>query len=124
MSMKNLHLILSISILIPVALAYGIAPKTILILFFDIHLDTIDVMNICRAIMGLYLGMVGIWLLGIYDKAYWKMATVTNGVFMGGLALGRILSLILDGVPSLILLLGIVGESVLALFAFYQLKKY
>ena len=49
--MKNLNFFLSIGILIPVALAYYIAPKTVLPLVFDIRLDTVDMMNICRTIM-------------------------------------------------------------------------
>jgi hypothetical protein len=43
---------------------------------------------------------------------------------MGGLAFGRILSLVLDGMPSPIFLWGTFGELVLAVFAFYQLKKW
>ena len=53
--MKNLNLILSICILIPVAFGYGLVPKTTLPWAFDIRLETVDMMNICRTIMILYL---------------------------------------------------------------------
>jgi Domain of unknown function (DUF4345) len=124
MKMKNLHLILSTIILIPVALGYGITPKTVLPILLNIRLDTVDMFNICRAIMVLYLAMSALFLMGIFNKKYWFTATITNIFLMGGLALGRILSLVLDGMPSPIFLWGTLGEMVLAVFAFYQLRKW
>jgi hypothetical protein len=122
--MKNLHLILSTVILIPVALGYGIAPKTVLPLLLNVNLETVDMLNICRAIMVLYLALSTLFIMGIVNKKYWFTATITNVFLMGGLALGRILSLVLDGMPSPIFLWGTFGELVLAVFAFYQLKKW
>lgn len=122
--MKNLHLIISTIILIPVALGYGIEPKTVLPMLLNITVETVDMLNISRAIMVLYLAMSALWLMGIYNEKYWFTATITNVFLMGGLACGRILSLVLDGVPSPIFLFGTLGEMVLAIFAFYQLKKW
>ena len=122
--MKNLNLILSACILIPVALGYGIAPKTVLPLVLDMRLETVDMLNICRTIMVLYIGLMGLILRGIFDKKHWGNATLLNGVFMGSLSIGRVLSLILDGKPSFLLVLGLFGEMLLSVFAFYQLKKY
>ena len=42
---------------------------------------------------------------------------------MFGLAFGRILSVLLDGFPSSLFLLGTFGEIILGSFAFYQYKK-
>jgi Domain of unknown function (DUF4345) len=122
--MKNLHLTLSTIILIPVALGYGIAPKTVLPMLLNIRLETVDMLNICRAIMVLYLALSILFLMGIFNPKYWFTATITNIFLMGGLALGRILSLVLDGIPSPIFLWGTLGEMVLAVFAFYQLRKW
>ena len=122
--MKNLNLILSVCILIPVALGYGIAPKSVLPLVFDIRLETVDMLNICRTIMVLYFGITALLFVGIFKKEYWQSATILNAVFMGSLSIGRILSLILDGKPSFLLIFGLFGEMVLSLFAFYQLRKY
>jgi Domain of unknown function (DUF4345) len=122
--MKNAHLIFSTVILIPVALGYGIAPKTVLPMLLNIRLETVDMLNICRAIMVLYLATSALFLMGIFNKKYWFTATITNIFLMGGLALGRILSLVLDGMPSPIFLWGTLGEMVLAVFAFYQLEKW
>ena len=120
--MKKLNLILSVGVLIPVALAYGLAPKTTLPLVFDIRLETTDTLNICRTIMMLYLGISALLLRGIFYEKEWRNATLLNAVFMGSLAIGRILSFIVDGKPSFILIFGLFGEMVLSLFAFYQLK--
>jgi hypothetical protein len=122
--MKDLHLILSASILIPVALGYGVAPKMVLPMLLNIRVETVDMLNICRAIMVLYLAMSVLFLMGIFNKKYWFTATITNVFLMGGLALGRILSLVLDGMSSPIFLWGTLGEMVLAVFAFSQLRKW
>jgi hypothetical protein len=43
---------------------------------------------------------------------------------MLGLAFGRIISLIIDGLPSLIFSIGSIGELILAFFGIYQLISY
>ena len=72
----------------------------------------------------LYLGIVALLLRGIFQEKEWRNATVLNAVFMGSLFLGRLLSFIVDGKPSVILVFGLLGEMVLSVFAVYQLKKY
>jgi len=54
-------------------------------------------------VMGLYLGMVTIWLLGAFKPSLTGPALVSCAVFMLGLAAGRILSLVLDGIPHWLL---------------------
>ena len=117
---KNLHLIISIFIVIPVALFYGFQPD----LLFDITIKSIDEANIFKAIMGLYLCFSALWMLGIFKPNYWYAATIANIIFMLGLAFGRIVSLIIDGLPSLIFSMGTIGELILAIFGIYQLISY
>jgi len=74
--------------------------------------------------MGLYLGMSTLWLAGIFNKRYWQTATVCNIIFMAGLALGRLISFLTDGFPSSILTIGFFGETILALFGYYNLHTY
>ena len=50
--------------------------------------------------------------------------TITNITFMGGLALGRLVSLALDGVPGIYFLIGFMLEAVLAIWGLKNLKKY
>lgn len=121
---QNLHLILSVAIVIPVALVYGLFPNVILPKLLDFKVETTDLTNIFRAIMGLYLAMVSFWILGIIKLKFWFTATVSNILFMGGLAFGRIISLVNDGMPSMIFVIGTFGELVLGFYGWYQLKKF
>jgi hypothetical protein len=121
--LKNLHLIISTLIVVPVAFTYGILPNKILPVFLDFKVETTDLHNVFRAIMGLYLAFSVFWILGIFKSNYWYAATLSNMLFMLGLACGRIVSLLLDGMPSLVFFVGTIGELILALYAFYQLKK-
>ena len=121
---KNLHLTVSILLIIPIALAYGLYPQVILPFLFDFKVDTINLAGIFRAMMGLYLGMSVIWIMGIIRSKFWVTATITNITFMGGLMLGRLVSLVLDGVPGIYFLIGFVLELVLALWGLKNLKKY
>jgi hypothetical protein len=73
--------------------------------------------------MGLYLAFASFWLLGIINSKYWQAAIVSNIFFMFGLAFGRIISVISDGSPSTIFVLGTFGELALGFYAMYVLKK-
>ncbi len=121
---KNLHLVISVIIIIPVALGYGLYPKIVLLKFFDIQVENNDLANIFRAMMGLYLGMTAIWTLGIFKSKFWLTATITNIAFMGSLVLGRILSLMLDGFPSSPFITGLLVEMILTIWGLINLEKY
>lgn len=117
---KNLHLIVSVIFIVPIALVYGVCPELTLSQVFGIKIDTINLTNIFRAMMGLYLGVSAVWIIGILKPKFWITATVTNIVFMGGLAAGRLVSLAVDGVPSIYFSVGLLLE---LLFAFWGLKN-
>ena len=120
---QNLHLILSAGILVLASLLYGLYPERILPELFKVEIDSVDLKNIFRAIMCLYLGIVFILILGILKPDFWKFATLLVIVFMGCLALGRLVSYFIDGKPSLFLVLGFFGELILALFSYWQYKQ-
>jgi hypothetical protein len=119
---KNLHLIISVLIVLPTGIIYG--SPTILPQHLDIQINTIDLSNMLKAIMGLYFGISFVWILGIYQDKYWKNATQLNILFMLTLGAGRVLSMILDGMPSEGYIFGVIAEFVLGFYALYQLKKY
>ncbi len=119
---KNRHLLFSACILIPIAFAYGIAPDFSFVLNFEVK--AIDLKNILRAIMGLYLGMASFWLLGIVRPHYWRAATILNIMFMGGLATGRLLSWMVDGQSSLSFFLAMWAEFIIAAWGIWSFKKY
>ena len=119
---KNLHLLISLSIVVPTAIIYGspsIIPERL-----DIQVTTIDLANMLKAIMFLYLGISLVWILGIYKTEYWKIATQLNILFMTSSVIGRSLSMLTDGMPTGGYILGIIAEFVLGLYSIYQLKKY
>lgn len=121
---KNLHLIISVLIVISAALFYGLFPNVTLPVLFDFEVQSTDLKNVFRAILGLYLAFSALWVLGILKSDFWKMATLSNFIFMIGLVFGRMLSMVLDGIPSPAFSYGIIGELILAIFALYQYRKY
>lgn len=120
---KKLHLGLSSTVIIIVGLIYGINPSKILPLLFDFNVDSLDLKNVFRANMGLYLGMGIYWIVGITNSNYWRSATLTNVIFMAGLAIGRIISLIVDGV-SKDFTIGLALEVFFMIWGIYNLKKW
>lgn len=97
---KNLHLGLTSITVIGVGLTYGINPSTVLPFFFDFKVETVDLNNVFRVVMGLYLGLAIYWMVGVFKPEHWRNATLISTIFMGGLAFGRIISIIIDGIPS------------------------
>ncbi len=120
--LKNLHLIVSLSIVVPTAIIYG--SPTILPEYLDIQVNTIDLSNMLKAIMCLYLGISIVWIMGIWKTEYWKIATKLNILFMISLAIGRALSMLMNGLPRGGYIFGIIAEFALGFYSIYQLKKY
>ena len=103
--------------LVPIALGYGAKPSTSLDALFGITVDTTNLTHIMRAVMGLYLGMVVLWIWGAFKTQMTEPALVSCTVFMLGLAAGRILSIVLDGMPHWLLVVYTGLEIVLGLTA-------
>ncbi len=123
--MKNLHLAVSVFGLLPVAVSYGIAHDYFIPLLYDFSIDTLDLSHIFRGVMGLYLAFAALWALGMMVPSMWYTATISNVVFMFGLALGRLVSFIFDGMPdSNFLIIFFELEIAMAIWGFYNLKRY
>jgi len=120
--LKNLHLLVSLLIVVPTAIIYG--SPSILTKRLDIQVNTVDLSNMLKAIMFLYLGISLVWLLGIWKTKYWKSATQLNILFMLTLATGRTISMAVDGLPTEGYVFGVIAEFLIGLFSVYQLKKY
>ncbi len=121
--MARLYLLVSAAGLTAVALSYGVAPATILPQLLDITVEGTDLTHVFRAIMGLYLGMIALWVLGAFRPSLTRVAVIAEIAFMSGLAVGRALSIIVDGMPS-IALLGYTGvEIAMAGWGMLVLKK-
>jgi hypothetical protein len=120
--LKNLHLFISLSIVVPTAIIYG--SPSILPKYLNIQVITVDFSNMLKAIMCLYLGISIVWILGIWKTQYWKIATQLNILFMLTLAIGRVLSMSMDGFPTGGYIFGIIVEFVLGFYSIFQFKKY
>ncbi len=115
---QNLHFYISIPVVFVAALVYGFQPD----LLFEIQPNSTDENNLFKAIMGLYLAFAGFWCYALCNPSYWRAATLSNALFMFGLAFGRAISLLTDGIPSLLFLFGFLGEFILAIYGYYLLK--
>jgi hypothetical protein len=117
--MKNISLIISALIVVPIGIIYGFQPN----LLFDIHVNSIDEHNVFKAIMGIYYSFAIFWTIGILNQKYWETAIVSNFIFMFGLAFGRIVSLYSDGIPSYLFVFGTIGEILLGFYSFIIWKR-
>jgi len=120
--LKNVHLIVSLLIVVPTAIIYG--SPSILPEYLEIQVNTKDLSNMLRAIACLYIGVSFVWFLGVLKMAYWKSATQLNVLFMLTLATGRLLSMVFDGLPTGGYIFGVIAEFIIGFFSIYQLKKY
>ena len=117
-------LLLTVAIgLIPIALSYGLIPKKSLSYLFDISVSEINLVHILRAVMGLYLAMILFWFAGAFKIHLRQAALYSLVIFMFGLAAGRILSFIMDGVPNWLLLVYLVLELGFGIFGLVLIKK-
>lgn len=116
---QNIHLLISVLIVIPTGLSYGFKPD----LQFELYPKTIDEYNFFKGIMGFYLGFSVLWIFGIVKQNLFKTALITNIIFMLGLGFGRTISMLTDGLPTFGYKFGIIGELLLGFYGIYVLSK-
>ena len=119
---KILLLFVSVG-LIPIALGYGYMPEKSMSHLFNITVSEVNLAHILRAVMGLYFALVIFWIIGAYKTSLREAALYSLVVFMFGLAAGRILSLILDGVPDWLLLVYLVLELLFGVLGLILINK-
>ncbi len=100
MNKESVFLVLAALGLFPIALAYGAVPQFSMPILYGIEVDTINSAHVFRAVTGLYLAMVIFWLMGAANRTLRQPALWSLVVFMLGLAAGRALSIVIDGMPS------------------------
>jgi hypothetical protein len=121
--MTRFYLLFSAAGLLLVALSYGVAPGIVLPSILDLNVDGTDQTHIFRAIMGLYLGMITLWIFGALRSDFARAAVVAEIFFMLGLAGGRLLSIIVDGIPSVLLVAYTVVEITMGLWGIMVLRR-
>ena len=108
---KESYFLLFISLgVFPAALGYGLNPKEFLPVLYGIEVADNNLSNIFRAVMGLYIGCVALWVVGAFNKNLTIPALWCLVVFMFGIGLGRALSMALDGLPDTIFIFFMIFE--------------
>ena len=123
MKRESFFLIFVASGVFPVALTYGVNPQITLAYLYDIEVNSINLSNIFRAIMGLYIALNIFWVIGAFKNTLLLPAMWSLTIFMTGIGLGRLLSLILDGTPYPAFILYMLLEFIFAIFGFFFIKK-
>lgn len=109
--------------LIPIALSYGLMPGKSLSLLFGIDVSNPNLANILRAVMGLYIALIVFWLMGAFKIRFRDAALYSLIVFMFGLAAGRIISLLADGIPHWLLIVYLMLELFFGIIGVILIRK-
>ena len=121
--MMKLFLLVAGVFLIPVALSYGVDPAATLPMSMNVTVEGTDETHIFRALMGLYLGMVAFCIIAAFTPAWQHVAVIWAVFFAYSLAIGRIISLIVDGIPSPMLLFYLAVELVVGSWGLFVLAR-
>jgi hypothetical protein len=90
---------------------------------YDIEVSNTNLLNILRAISGLYIALVGFWMLGAYNSNLQLPALWSLTIFMTGIALGRTASILIDGLPSPIFIFYLILEIIFGLIGYTLIKN-
>lgn len=108
--LMQLYLLAVVILIVPIALNYGLSPGVSLPMTLDIEVEGTDQTHIFRALMCLYLGAAIYWGIGAFNPSWQRMAVIWAIFFAFSLAVGRVISLIVDGQPSSLLVIYLVIE--------------
>ena len=106
-----------------VSLGYGFLPNLTMPFLYDIDVTNTNLSNILRAISGLYIALVIFWIVGAYNSNLQLPALWSLTIFMTGIALGRISSILIDGLPSPIFIFYLFLEIMFALIGYTLIKN-
>ena len=123
MTLSQKFLLLAAIGLAPIALGYGFLPELRLPWLYDVEVSSPNGKHIYRAVMGLYFGMCVLWLLGAFKRDMTRPALWSLVVFMLGLAGGRVLSLLIDGMAGGLVVLYLFLELVFGAAGLWFLQK-
>ena len=124
MILKKSLLILSFLTISTIALLYGVSPQWFFESFLiDSQAPTVDQSHILRAVMGLYIALGLFWLYAAFNNKFRDAGILVLAIFCGGLVTGRILSVIIDGPPSIIMIVYIFMELSLVPICVWLLRR-
>ena len=124
MQLKKVLLVFAFVTVCTIALLYGISPQWFFETFLvDSQNPSIDQSHILRAVMMLYIALGVFWLYSAFSDKYRDAGIIVLAVFCGGLVTGRILSVIIDGTPSPLLIVYIFMELSLVPICIWLLRR-
>mgnify|MGYP003687415115 FL=1 len=106
-----------------VSLGYGFLPNLTMPFLYDIEVSNTNLSNILRAISGLYIALVIFWIVGAYNSNLQLPALWSLTIFMTGIALGRISSILIDGLPSPIFIFYLFLEIIFGFIGYTLIKN-
>ncbi len=106
-----------------VSLGYGFLPSLTMPFLYDIEVTNTNLLNILRAISGLYIALVIFWISGAYNSNLQLPALWSLTIFMAGIASGRVASILIDGLPSPIFIFYLFTEIIFGLIGYALLKR-
>ncbi len=122
MNIRQILLFVAAIGLLPIAFSYGLMPQISINYLFGISVTEINDTHIFRAVMGLYVAFSLFWFAGALKKQLRQAALYSLVVFMLGLATGRFLSVLIDGVPHWLLVVYLALELGIGILGILALK--
>ena len=122
MEIKKIFLVVTFFSVCVIGAAYGISPSWFTRTLLGIPDISLNLAHIFRAMMCLYIALGVFWLYSAFNDKYRNMAVLTVLIFAAGLASGRIVSFIVDGLPCPLLILYFFIELVYVPIAYWAFK--
>jgi len=116
------YLLLAVFLIVPIALNYGIAPAETLPKSLDVTVSGTDLTHIFRGLMCLYLGAALFWGIAAFTPSWQRTAVIWVIFFAFSIAVGRVISLVVDGRPSALLLIYLGTEIAAGLLGIFILR--
>jgi len=121
--MMKVFLLVPGAFLFPVALSYGVDPAVTIPQFMNFTVEGTDQTHIFRALGCLYLAMSTFCIIAAFTPEWRHVAVIWAVFFAYSLAIGRVLSLIVDGMSSPILLFYLAVELAVGTWGLFVLAR-
>ncbi len=123
MNLRQAYLLTCAAGVALLALSYGAMPVQSMKLLFGITVADVNTAHILRAVMGLYLAMALFWVIGARRAELRQAALYSQLAFVAGLGGGRVVSLLVDGLPHPLLVAYLVVEVVFTALTWLMIRR-
>ncbi len=102
MKRSQLFLLITGLILLSIGVTYGTVPEGSMNLLYGLQMAKPgdNLIHMLRGFSGLYLAMGLFWIIGSTKKTLINPALWSVVIFMSGVAAGRLVSFVVDGIPT------------------------